>query len=459
MTIINMTQTLVLLLFLLVRGAVCLFIEGCPLHGCRPSGTFSMYLNVTWFNASIAWESSFDLNPVPEPLGCVADDVSIICQSNGQFDENTGYVSLDAQTGSIRWRDKLLKFPTLPLLDNYGDVTGSDGTRLVHYDADGKMYPIIPCEGLKPLISLQLVGTDFLLLVSGSGLIVVRETNGVPVGYIKLDYVIDGLNGTFIPISRPVVNGNRFYVLTKFTSSVDFQIEPNLQRLFAINVHHTLDKRITIAWYYDLSHTYGKSEANLKVKNFQKYLPSHQKYEYESQVLLWDNAENVVHVSLPQDVGKLETEVDSSNGCLFWAIRDFGNHSSLMYCYKWDDQHMTKFEANSDVREKSLASIKNQLLWVFTNDGYLRALSGNGTVIKSLNLYTIFGTGFNITSNVVLAKADDKGPEILIFAFKTQQLSLNAFSKSSNIAKSCDQPRRNVAALLLALAWRFSSRG
>ena len=72
----------------------------------------------------------------------------------------------------------------------------------------------------------------------------------------------------------------------------------------------------------------------------------------------------------------------------------------------------------------------------FHNDGYLRALSGNGTVIKSLNLYTIFGTGFNITSNVVLAKADDKGPEILIFAFKTQQLSLNAFSKSSNIAKS-----------------------
>ena len=98
---------------------------------------------------------------------------------------------------------------------------------------------------------------------------------------------------------------------------------------------------------------------------------------------------------------------------------------------------MTEFEANSDVREKSLDSIKNQLLWVFTNDGYLRALSGNGTVIKTYNLYTIFGTAINITSNVVLARADDKGPETLIFAFETQQLLLNAFSKSSNIAKSC----------------------
>ena len=187
------------------------------------------------------------------------------------------------------------------MLDNFGDVTGSDGTRLVHYDANGKLYPVIPCEGLKPLISLQLVGTDFLLLVSGSGLIVARETNGVPVGYIKLDYVIDGLNGTFIPISRPVVNGDRFYMLTKFTSSVDSLVEPNLQRLFAIDVHYTLDKRITIACYYDLSHMYGKSEANFRVKNFQKPLPSRQKYEYESQVLLWDYAENVVYVSLPQN--------------------------------------------------------------------------------------------------------------------------------------------------------------
>ena len=358
----------------------------------------------------------------------------LVCQSNGQLIEATVYVSLDAQTGSIRWRDKLLKFPTLPLLDNFGDVTVSDGTRLVHYDANGKLYPVIPREGLKHLISLQLVGTDFLLLVSGSGLIhFCGETNGVPVGNIKLDYVIGGLNGTFIPISRPVVNGNRFYVLTKFTSSVDSQIEPNLQRLFAIDVHHTLDKRITIAWYYDLSHMYGKSEANFKVKNFQK---SRQKYEYQSQVLLWDNVGNVVYFNLPQNLDKLETNIDSSNGCLFWTIRDFGNHSSHMYCNKWDVQHMTKFDANSDVREKSLASIKNQLLWEFTNDGYLRALRGNGTVIKSQNLHTIFGTAINITSNVVLARADDKGPETLIFAFETQQWSPSLFSKSSKIATS-----------------------
>ena len=55
---------------------------------------------------------------------------------------------------------------------------------------------------------------------------------------------------------------------------------------------------------------------------------------------------------------------------------------------------------------------------------------------KSLNLHTIFGTAINITSNVVQAKADDKGPETLIFAFETQQWSPSLFSKSSNIAIS-----------------------
>ena len=431
--IMKMKQLFLFLLFLMVRATVGLFIEGCPLYGCRPSGTFSMYLNITRINASIAWESSFSFDPVPEPLGCVADDVNIICQSNGKLPDDTGYVSLNALTGGIQWRDKLLKFPTLPLLDNYGDVTGSDGTRLVHYDADGKTYPVIPCEGLKPLISLQLVGTDFLLLISGSGLIVARATNGVPVGYIKLDYVIDGLNGTFIPVSRPVVNGNRFYVLTTFTSSVDTLVDANLQRLFAIDIHHTLDKRITIAWFYDFPPMYGKSEVKSKGKNVRKSLPFGPTYDYESQVLLWDGVEHVVYVNLAPKLDNHETKKDQPQGCLFWAIRDSGNQPSLSYCNKMAVKHMTKFEANDGTGGEN-AFNKNELLWIFTNDGYLRGLGGNGTVVKSLNLNTIFGTTINITSKVVLAKADDNGPETLIFAFEAQRMSQNIFSRSLKIA-------------------------
>ena len=433
-----MIQINLLLFFLLVGGTSGLFIEGCPLYGCRPSGTFSMYLNITRINVSLAWETSFGLDPFPKPLGCVANDVNIICQSNGPFKEDTGYVSLDAQTGTIHWRDKVLNFPTLPVLDNYGDVTGSDGTRLVHYDADGKLYPIIPCEGLNPLISLQLVGTDFLLLVSGSGLIVARETNGVPVGYIRLNYVKGGVNGTFIPISRPVVNGNRFYMLTKFASSFDTDDDSNLLRIFAFDIHHSLDNRITIAWYYDFLNLYGKSDdiTEANKTNFSKSTRPYHRDEDMYQVLLWDNANNLVYVNLPQSIGNPESRPDTSTTCLFWALKDFGNHSSLMFCNEWDVKHMTKFEPNTDVKGKNFAPLKDQWLWLITSDGYLHALSSGGAVIKSVSLHTILGTTFNITSKVVLTKAENNGSETLIFAFETERLSPKLFAKLSKNSTS-----------------------
>ncbi|XP_060608501.1 uncharacterized protein LOC132760497, partial [Ruditapes philippinarum] len=200
-----------------IKGGISLFIDGCPMYGCRPSGSFSFYFQVPQGNASIQWMSDFVFDPVPIPLGCVSDSVNIVCLSNGPFSEDKGYISLFNENGTIKWRDRKLNFPTLPLLDNYGDVTGSDGKKLVHYDANGKSYPTIPCEGLLPIFNMALVGDSFLLLVSQKGMIVVRETNGVPVGSLTLNATLGGVNGTYLPIAQPVINEQRFYILTQFS--------------------------------------------------------------------------------------------------------------------------------------------------------------------------------------------------------------------------------------------------
>ncbi|KAH3830757.1 hypothetical protein DPMN_104009 [Dreissena polymorpha] len=70
---------------------------------------------------------------------------------------------------------------------------------------------------------MALVGDDvqFLLLVSGNGNIVAMETNGVPMGLLTLNATFDGANGTFVPVSQPVVNDLRFYVLTRFLPTED----------------------------------------------------------------------------------------------------------------------------------------------------------------------------------------------------------------------------------------------
>lgn len=47
-------------------------------------------------------------------------------------------MAIDIATGDIRWRDPVLRFPTLPVLDADGGLWGSDGSNLMSYDADGK---------------------------------------------------------------------------------------------------------------------------------------------------------------------------------------------------------------------------------------------------------------------------------------------------------------------------------
>lgn len=58
-------------------------IDGCPMYGCRPSGTFSFSLSAPRANATIGWVTDFFLGPIPEGLGCVGNTISLICQSNG----------------------------------------------------------------------------------------------------------------------------------------------------------------------------------------------------------------------------------------------------------------------------------------------------------------------------------------------------------------------------------------
>ena len=420
---------LLLVFMCVIRLTDCLFIEGCPLFGCRPSGSFSMYLDVSRKNTSVAWETNFVLDPVPNALGCVANDVSTICQSNGPFKEDTGYVSLNGLNGRHLWRDKELHFPPLPILDNYGDLTGSDGLKLVHYDENGKLYPIISCDGLRPVLSLQLVGTDFLLLVSEHGEIVVRDTNGVPVGSLFLKAVIQKVNGTFVPISQPVVNGYRFYLLTKFVPETDMADTLELQRLYAIDVHHSLLNRITIGWHYDFERqTYDQNNNIAKYvrKNKFKLLstsrtqrPRRNKDMPQEQILMWDNSNKLLYINLPN----LSTApgIGSDSGNAFLALRDSGNHSSLAFRLNVDIKHMAKFETNTDIGHR--ANKETVLLWLISSNGTCFAVESNGSVTNIINMTEILGIDILVTSKVVLIRSDDHEPDILVFAFQSTKPS------------------------------------
>lgn len=49
----------------LIQAVSSQAIDGCPMYGCRPSGSFSFTLSVPRANASIGWVADLRMGPVP----------------------------------------------------------------------------------------------------------------------------------------------------------------------------------------------------------------------------------------------------------------------------------------------------------------------------------------------------------------------------------------------------------
>lgn len=445
----NMCLAYCVFLLLSVKLTGALYIDGCPLFGCRPSGSFSFYLNIPTSNASVNWVSSFVFDPVPNPLGCAADSVNIVCLSNGPFSEDKGYVSLYGENGTVRWRDKVLQFPTLPLLDNYGDVTGSDGNNLVHYDLFGKLYPVIKCYGLRPMFSLQLVSTIFLLLVSEQGELVVRDTNAIPVASIFLNGTVQRANGTFLPISQPVVSGSRFYLLTEFVPESDVY-DPedlNLQRLYAIDVHHRLAEIVTVAWYFNFEMESRVSRPNF-VSRDEMMTVLYQGISSKQNVI-WDAQRGHVYVSLPPPY------LSSNSQHSFWGFRDNGDSGELLFRSNLDVTHMATFEPNSYSGQKSSSNINNPPVWICTADSVIHSLTPDGNISRSIDLKALLKSDISITSKMSLVQQNDTSTTYLVFGItamnQTTQFSetkrsfgIMASATSFVVAVETDTPEGSI---------------
>jgi hypothetical protein len=90
------------------------------------------------------------------------------------------------------------------------------------------------------------------------GFIATYTVDGVPISGLWLNATVQGVSGTFIPLTNPVMNNTRLYILTAFrqaTSSTKYGAGTNttLLRLYAINVAASLDRKFTILWTYDVS--------------------------------------------------------------------------------------------------------------------------------------------------------------------------------------------------------------
>ena len=79
-------------------------------------------------------------------------------------------------------------------------------------------------------------------------------TDGIPHASIWLNDTVNGVNGTFIPLNNPAVQGERMYVLAAFNPwNSNSNVQENVYlRLFAISVRDSEIYRIKIEWFHDM---------------------------------------------------------------------------------------------------------------------------------------------------------------------------------------------------------------
>lgn len=63
------------------RAFPCQEDRTCPLYGCTFAGTFSYRADVPEANVTIKWISPLVSNYMPDALGCVGNELNLVCPS------------------------------------------------------------------------------------------------------------------------------------------------------------------------------------------------------------------------------------------------------------------------------------------------------------------------------------------------------------------------------------------
>ncbi|XP_061170311.1 uncharacterized protein LOC133179616 [Saccostrea echinata] len=434
------------------------FVSSCPCYGCRPSGTFSFSLSPPT-NASVAWTSQFFIGPVPNALGCVGNANNIICQSNGP--REVGYLSLDVATGNLMWRDGILRFPVLPVMDVYGDVIGSDGHSLVLYMDDGTLKPVIRMsDWVYPIFSLSITEDDIFMFVSKNGYVISYFPDGVCHASIPLPGELERVNGTFHPISTPVISGRRAYVLTQFIP--EGSKEPGnlgMRRLYAIDVIPRMVDRLHISWVINFEMEIPKKtmkrgnvvffdqEEEEKLSDTEKVPPR----------VMVNSDTDTVYVSLPAPSGTGSTK--------FWAIRDnqTSNIPEILFKTEYSLSSMATYEKGSDnqhtvnkrkdglwekfgpLRDNTLRSERERekpsSVWAVHNNKeiILEISPFSGSIIKSINISQVLKSKAMVTSDIMVTRSNVNDADHLVFTATLVNGPSVAFSdlcKSLGISKS-----------------------
>lgn len=437
-----------LLIFgILVQGTYCAVISSCPAYGCRPSGTFSYLIDIQSKEPTVFWNTTY--GAIPDSLGCVGNINNIVCPYKGPT--SNGYVGIGSDKGNQMWYDTILHDPSLPVMDIEGGIIGTDGHYMVKYEADGtQIKPSKPVDpSLFPLYSVQLSDNGMLVFASMNGVLFAMDTAGIPLASISFNGSVERFNGSFLPVSTPIIVGTRVYVLTEFRPEEDTpeSRKPNIlgmQRLYAVDIFLRMVDRLHISWYFNFEREEKiiSSEISKERDTTLRFKPRQQ---VQGNPLLMANIqEEVIYVILPPP----ETNADMPQ--MFWAIKDEGDNASLLYKRTISASRMAMYEVNGSLKHKSKSNTKTRKsklldiissksvqevvipIWLLSESRSLiyKVYPTNGSIELAVNLTSMLGGAAEVTSDMMVSRSDDKGIDNVIFGITVKTSSITNYIMS-----------------------------
>lgn len=257
--------------------------ESCFMEGCSPARDYAQTLAVpasapsaaslTILNVTDLGCSAFPVAGASDPLAPLAVCTSLRMGGPLGLALETGGGPAAVLVATYGWaavaNHSTLVGGTgaLPLCSLEAAAVVSDGFNLAEVDAAGHSMGVIPV--LPPLaggvFSPAPSTNGLLVLASRRGSLASYLTNGVPHASIWLNTTGGGGGGggTYVARAAPVVVEDRVFVLAglqRMVGRVEAEVDAAAaaagdtpHRLFAVDLHRTLDNRMTVAWNASLT--------------------------------------------------------------------------------------------------------------------------------------------------------------------------------------------------------------
>lgn len=228
-----------------------------------------------------------------------------------------------------------------------------------------------------------------------------------------------------------------------------------MQRLYAIDIYARMVDRLHITWYYNFEREEGGRRKEAKPRKFEegvfdfntntnqdvihspdnvlRFKPSPPTVDGEPLIMA-DVQREIVYVILPAP------EYNADMGRMFWAIKDGGGNSTMLYKRTISAARMAMYEVNGSfkkqtsklegenkikssillekiTKQETVNEVSNIPVWLLAESRNLiyKIMPMDGSIASTFNLTSMLGGQATVTSDIMVTRDSDNSMDSVIF--------------------------------------------